>query len=138
LCGATTGALFAAHGAAFLTLRSRGELADRATRAAHPLLAAAVLLAAASAVAGVATAGVRAAVTHPLIATLLVIAMAIALIAAGAALSRGRCGTAFAATSCAAALPVPLVGAGLYPYVLASTVQERYGMTVSEAAADGT
>lgn len=136
LCGAATAVLFAAHGAAFLSLRTRGSVAERAAVIARPLIVVAVLLALAGYAAGAISADVRAAVTNPLAATLLVLGMALALIAADRALVRDRHGRAFAATSCAAALPVPLLGAGLYPYTLVSTVGERFSLTVSEAAAD--
>lgn len=57
LCGATTATLFAAHGAAFLSLRTVGDLAAHAARAARSLLAVAAVLVAGSAVAGSAEIG---------------------------------------------------------------------------------
>lgn len=138
LCGATTAALFAAHGAAFLSLRATGELAGRAAAAARPLLAVAMVLAVASATAGTTAPGVRAAVTNPLVALALTLPLIGALAAARLAMARGRCGLAFAATSWGAALPVPLLGGGLFPYVLTSSAHGESGLTLAAAAADGT
>lgn len=136
LCGATTAALFAAHGAAFLSLRTTGELVTRAVQTARPLLAVAMVLTAASATAGTSSPAVRAAVANPIPAVVLALGLLSALAVAHWASARGRCGLAFGMTSCAAALPVPLVGAGLFPYLLASSVREEPGLTVAEAAAD--
>ncbi len=137
LCGVTTAALFAAHGATFLALRLRGELAERAAGVARPLLTTAVLAAAAGFVAAAAS-GVRETVTNPLLATLLAATLVLALVAARWALTQSRSGRAFAATCGAAALPVVVVGAGLYPFLLVSSAGRRFGMTVAEAAADET
>ncbi|MDJ0466231.1 cytochrome d ubiquinol oxidase subunit II [Streptomyces sp. H27-C3] len=132
----TTTALFAAHGAAFLALRSTEELAVRAWALAKALLTTAMAGAALAFLAAVAGCGADA-VTNPLVATLLVVALLVALAAARLALTKGRSGRAFAATCCAAALPVLLIGAAQYPYVLVSTEAERFGMTATEGAADG-
>lgn len=136
LCAVSSIALFAAHGATFLAIRSSGVVAERAGTVARPLLTTA-------AVAVVVTFGVSAVfdsgapVTNPLVATLSVAAMVAALAVALLSLSRGRFGRAFASTCCAAALPVLLVGAGQYPYLLVSSEEPQFGMTVSEGAADG-
>ncbi|MFI0422526.1 hypothetical protein [Spongiactinospora sp. 9N601] len=67
-----------------------------------------------------------------------VAAVALALGPAVPALARGRTGTAFAATATAtaAALPVLVLAAAPHPYVPASTVDPRYGMTMAQAVAD--
>jgi cytochrome d ubiquinol oxidase subunit II len=131
LCGVTTGALFAGHGAVFLALRTRGWLAERAGALARPLLAGAVLPAIAAALVG----GI--AVPRPEIAAALAAVLVLAAIAAQWAMTAGRVGGAFALTSVALAVPVPLLGAASHPYVLVSTVDPRFGMTVTDAAADG-
>ncbi|MGN9841679.1 cytochrome d ubiquinol oxidase subunit II [Nonomuraea sp. H19] len=137
LCAAATLALFAGHGAAFIAMRTRDGLRERALRAGRPLLltAAALTVAAAAAGAVSGTAASTAAGGWRLAA--LAAAMPCLLALAALALGRGAPKWAFAATSGAAALPVPIVGFGLYPNVLA-TPGGGQGMTVAEAAADVT
>ena len=125
--------LFAGHGAVFLTLRTSGDVAERAGKLARPLLTAAV-----AAVAVTAVLGLGSAVTRPMVALLVVVALVVALLATLMWLSRGRFGWAFAATSVAALLPVVLLGAGQYPYLLVSTTDASLGVTVAEGAADVT
>jgi len=134
-CAVSSVALFAAHGATFLVLRSSGALAQRATATARPLLIAA-------AVAVVLTAGVAfgvgsaAPVTNPTVAVLVVAVLVTALVLARLSLDRNRRGPAFIASCVAAALPVSLVGAAQYPYLLVSTEGPRFGLTVAQGAAD--
>jgi cytochrome d ubiquinol oxidase subunit II len=131
--GVSTVLLFAGHGAVFLTLRTSGDVAERAGKLARPLLTAAV-----AAVAVTAVLGLGSAVTRPMVALLVVVALVVALLATLMWLSRGRFGWAFAATSVAALLPVVLLGAGQYPYLLVSTTDASLGVTVAEGAADVT
>ncbi|UNZ16122.1 cytochrome d ubiquinol oxidase subunit II [Streptomyces sp. 891-h] len=135
VCALTTVVLFLAHGSVFLTLRTTGALAARAARAARGLLAATAACALTGAL--LAAAGDASALVNAGAAQLLAALLFLALAAGWPALARRRNGWAFTATSLAAAVPVALVGAGSYPYVLVSTVDERFGMTVHEAAADG-
>ncbi|MFC5722711.1 cytochrome d ubiquinol oxidase subunit II [Streptomyces gamaensis] len=133
LCGVGAALLFAAHGAAFLALRSEGGLAERARAAALRLLGAFAVAGLLAVLLSVAGAG--ASVTNPVAAAAVTAVLALALAAAWRSLAAGRAGRAFAATCLAAALPVLLVGAGHYPYLLASSA--GHGLTVSRSAADG-
>ncbi|TMR95998.1 cytochrome d ubiquinol oxidase subunit II [Nonomuraea basaltis] len=133
-CGVGMALLFAAHGAAFLALRSAPALTARARRAGTTLVGAA---GAAAVLALVLTLlGVGASMTNPLTSALLTGMLVTALVAAWWSLSRGHRIRAFAATCCATVAPVLLVGAGQYPYVLAT--KAGAGLSVAEAAADGT
>ncbi|MGV9776834.1 cytochrome d ubiquinol oxidase subunit II [Streptosporangium sp. NPDC003464] len=132
LCGATTLALFAGHGAAFLAMRTRGGLRERAIRAGRPLLGVAALCA----LAGLALGTLSGVAADGRTAALLTGALLLALVVAVVALSRGGARTAFAATCCAAALPVLIAGLGLYPDLLVSTGGGAYRLAVPEAAAD--
>ncbi|MGP3975607.1 cytochrome d ubiquinol oxidase subunit II [Streptomyces sp. 8N114] len=134
-CALTSIALFTAHGSVFLTMRTTGALADRAARAARLSLAATAgcaLVVALSAVLGEVPA-----LRNGTAGVLVGVVFFLALGGGWPALARRRNGWAFAATGLAAAAPVALVGAGSYPYVLVSSVDERFGMTVQDAAADG-
>ncbi|MGY0056405.1 cytochrome d ubiquinol oxidase subunit II [Streptomyces sp. LZ34] len=132
-CGVTTALLFAAHGAAFLALRSGPELASRARRRG------ATLLRDAGAVGSLALLltlfGAGATMTNRVTSAVLAVLFAAALAGAWWYLSRGHHGRAFVATCCATALPVLLVGAGHYPYVLVSSAGA--GLTVHKAVTDG-
>ncbi|NUW35739.1 cytochrome d ubiquinol oxidase subunit II [Nonomuraea sp. SMC257] len=132
-CGVCVALLFAAHGAAFLALRSAPDLAARARRAGTTLAGAAG--AAAVVALALTLLGVGASMTNPLISALLAGLLVTALVAARWSLSRGHRVRAFAATCCATVAPVLLVGAGQYPYVLAT--EAGAGLSVAEAAADG-
>jgi cytochrome d ubiquinol oxidase subunit II len=131
LCGVTSGALAAGHGAVFLAVRTRGGLAARAAALARPLLAAAVLAAAATGVAG--GAALRWNGTAAAVAVVLVLCIA----AARWLIAADRARWAFALTSLALALAVPLLAAASHPYLVVSTVDPRLGMTVAHGAADG-
>lgn len=126
LCGVTTLLLFAAHGAAFVALRSTLPLASRLG---------AILVSTAGATAFAAFLltlfGAGASMTNPTISAVISVLFATALALASWHLSHGHHGRAFAATSSATLLPVLLVGAGQYPYVLISS-----NLTVHQAAAD--
>ncbi|WP_306456200.1 cytochrome d ubiquinol oxidase subunit II [Streptomyces sp. Ag82_G6-1] len=132
-CGVTVVPLFAAHGAAFVALRSAPALASEAQRLGTGLLRAAG--AAALLPVLLTLFGAGAALTNPGTSAALTALFGMALTGAWWCLSRGRHGRAFAATCCATMLPVPIVGAGHYPYVLISS--SGPGMTVGEAVTDG-
>lgn len=133
-CGVTTVLLFAAHGAAFVALRSAPELAAEARRRGAALLRA---TGAAGSLAVLLTLfGTGASMTNRVTSAVLAVLFAAALAGAWWFLSHGHHIRAFAATCCATALPVLLVGAGQYPYVLISTTPSA-GLTIQEAAADG-
>ncbi|WP_222932696.1 cytochrome d ubiquinol oxidase subunit II [Nocardia yunnanensis] len=121
--------LFAAHGAAFLSVRTEGPVAQRVRRLT-PVLSA---MAAAAVIASTALSQ-DVSITEPgrarCCAGVLVVALVIAVIAS----MRGRFTAAFAATIVSVAVPVPLVGVALHPYLLVSAPGQ--GVTVTEAAAD--
>lgn len=137
LCGVTAAALFALHGAIFLTLRLQGKAVARARHAAHVLAAPAAALVLLAVVLGIGSADVRAAVGQPVIAVLLGCAAVAVSVVVGRLQTAGRAGWAFAGTSFLATSPLLLVGAGLYPHLIVSTVDPRFGLTVAEAAAGG-
>ncbi|MGW6060474.1 cytochrome d ubiquinol oxidase subunit II [Streptomyces sp. NPDC055189] len=132
-CAVTTALLFAAHGTAFVALRSGHELAVRARRLGDLLLRGA---AAAGALALLLTLfGAGASMTNRATSAVIAALFAAALTGAWWCLSRGHNVGAFAATCCATALPVLLVGAGHYPYLLISSAGT--GLTVGHAVTDG-
>lgn len=132
LCGVSGIALFAAHGAAFLSVRTHGDLGERAADLARPLLPASIAVVAVTFAVG----AVRLRPTNPVPAIVLGAAVVVALALARWALARDRHGRAFTATCFATALPVLLLGAAHYPYVLASTEGQRFSMTAAQGAAD--
>jgi cytochrome d ubiquinol oxidase subunit II len=131
-CGATTLALFAAHGAGFVALRSAPGPAGRARRAGRALIAASG--AAALAALLLTLAGAGASMTNRAAAAAVAVALAGAFGAAWWFFSTARDARAFTATALAAALPVLLVGAGHYPYLLISSA--GHGLDVGHAVTD--
>ncbi|MFJ4878844.1 cytochrome d ubiquinol oxidase subunit II [Streptomyces sp. NPDC088745] len=131
-CGVTTALLLAAHGAAFVALRSAPEAAAAARRSGEGLTRWA------GAFAGLALLltlfGAGASMTNPVPSAVIACLYAAAIGAARWALVRGHRVRAFAATSAAALLPVPLIGAGHYPYLLISSAGK--GLTISHAVTD--
>ncbi|ARX88498.1 cytochrome d ubiquinol oxidase subunit 2 [Streptomyces alboflavus] len=132
-CGVTTALLFAAHGAAFVALRSTPELAARARRLGLALLRAVGLVGALPLLLTLFGAG--ASMTNKATSAVITALFAAALAGAWWSLSGGHHLRAFAATCCATALPVLLVGAGHHPYVLISSAGT--GLTVDQAVTDG-
>ncbi|MFH9132973.1 cytochrome d ubiquinol oxidase subunit II [Streptomyces sp. NPDC017524] len=131
-CGVTTALLFAAHGAAFVALRSAPGVASDARRLGTALLRAAGAVGALPLLLTLFGAG--ASMENRATSAITVALFAAALTTAWWYLSRGHHRRAFAATCAATVLPVVLVGAGHYPYVLISS--SRPGMTLQQAAAD--
>ncbi|MFD0417390.1 cytochrome d ubiquinol oxidase subunit II [Streptomyces sp. NPDC127108] len=132
-CGVTTTLLFAAHGAAFVALRSTPELATRARHLGLALLRWVGLMGALPLLLTLFGAG--ASMTNKATSTVIAVLFAAALAGAWWSVSRGQHVRAFAATCCATALPVLLVGAGHFPYVLISSAGA--GLTVDQAVTDG-
>jgi cytochrome d ubiquinol oxidase subunit II len=133
LGGVAVVVLFAFHGAAYLTLRTVGELRERAERAAQRLAVPAALLAAAFLVATVAVAMSRndkslfpAAVP----AALGIVALCLALVF----LRGGRFGRAFTMTGLGAVMVVATLFTSLYPRVMVSSSDFQNSLTVSGAA----
>ncbi|MEV7802029.1 cytochrome d ubiquinol oxidase subunit II [Microbispora sp. NPDC088329] len=135
LCGATTTAVFLAHGAAFLAWRTGGGPGARAARTGGRALLVAAVGAAAVLVAGFLSSA-RHTVVNPWPALLTGVALVVVLLVGAALLRAGRTGRAFAATSCAAALPVVALGTGMHPFVLVSSGAPGTGLRLAEAMAD--
>jgi cytochrome bd ubiquinol oxidase subunit II len=127
LGGLVTLALFTLHGAIFVTLRTTGELRQRAQHAARNAALAAVPLAA-----------IFLAVTqfsHGKPATDVTAAVAaVALIGGSAAVLRGREGWAFAGTALTLVLAVATLFGDLWPNVLPSSTSPAYSLTVTNAS----
>jgi len=131
--GVTVVALFAFHGAVFLTLRTTGELLARVTRAARTLSIPAVVLGAAFVVWTVAVAVDRN--DKDVLPPALPAAVAIvALLAAAWLIRSGRGGAAFTATAVGIVAAVATIFVSLYPRVLVSSADFADSLTVSGAA----
>jgi cytochrome d ubiquinol oxidase subunit II len=135
LAGLAAVALFALHGATFLTLRTDGELRARAEVAARRLSIPAAIVVAGFLGWTVAVAVDRneRGVVGPLVPALLGGAV---LVLCLVAVRRGRSGRAFALTGAAAVLMIATLFTGLYPRVLVSDPDFAASLTVSGAAAE--
>jgi cytochrome d ubiquinol oxidase subunit II len=132
-CGVTFALLVAAHGAAFVALRSEPAVAARARKSAAALLRATGVAACPALLLTFLDAG--ASLSNPGTAAAVALLFAAALAGAWWAVRRGHQVLAFAGTCCATALLVLLIGAGQYPYLLPSSADA--GLTLEEAVADG-
>ncbi|MET7362461.1 cytochrome d ubiquinol oxidase subunit II [Streptomyces sp. NPDC005562] len=131
-CGATTVLLFAAHGAAFVALRSEDDIATKARELGAKLIGGA---AAVGTLALLLTLfGVGASMTNRATSAVITAAFVAALGAGWWYLTRGHEVLAFVATCCATALPVLLLGAGHYPYLL--TTGAGAGLDIDHAITD--
>jgi cytochrome d ubiquinol oxidase subunit II len=133
LGGVAVVAIFAFHGATYLTIKTSGDLCERAARAARPLS-----LAAALAGAGFLAWTVAVAVDRndrgtfpPILPALLGIG---ALVAAAMLVRRGRSGRAFAATGLGAILVVATLFTSLYPRVMVSSTGFANSLTIDNAS----
>jgi cytochrome bd ubiquinol oxidase subunit II len=134
LAGLATVLLFALHGATFLTLRTTGDLRERAARAARRLCAPAALAAGALLAATVDVAvdrNERDVFPAVLPAALGVAALVLAVIC----VMWRRSGWAFALTALAIALVIATLFTGLYPRVLVSQPAFGNSLTIADAAA---
>jgi cytochrome d ubiquinol oxidase subunit II len=134
LAGVATVALFALHGAAFLTLRTRGDLHGRAV-AATRRLAIPVALIVGAVLAWTVAVGVdrnEKDVFPPILPAALGVA---ALVFAVVFAMRRRSGWAFVATGLAALAWVATIFTALYPRVLVSHPSFANSLTISDAAA---
>ena len=130
--------LFAFHGATYLTIRTRGDLCERASAAARRLSPAAALLGAAFLAWTVAVAVDQndKSVFPPILPAVLGIA---AVLLAVLFVYRRRSGLAFAATAFGVVLVVATVFTSLYPRVMVSSPDFANSLTVeSTASADYT
>ncbi|MGW0534901.1 cytochrome d ubiquinol oxidase subunit II [Streptomyces sp. NPDC003032] len=132
-CGVTTALLFAAHGAAFVALRSEPDLAARARELGAGLVCGAAAVGSLALLLTLFGAG--ASMTNRATAAIITVLFTAALAGAWWWLSHGHDVLAFVATCCATALPVLLVGAGHYPYLLISSAGE--GLDIDHAMTDG-
>jgi cytochrome bd ubiquinol oxidase subunit II len=135
LAGVAVVALFAFHGAVFLTLRTRGELRDRAAAMARRLSLPAVVLVAAALVwtVGVAVERNQRGILGPAVPA----AIGIGAVALAAEWARTRrSGRAFVMTAVAAALWVATVFTALYPRVLVSHPGFDNSLTIANAASE--
>jgi cytochrome bd ubiquinol oxidase subunit II len=134
LAGVATVALFALHGAAFLTLRTRGDLHGRAV-AATRRLSVPVALVVCAVLAWTVAVGVdrnEKDVFPPILPAALGVA---ALVLAVVFAMRDRNGWAFVTTGLAAVLWVATIFTALYPRVLVSHPSFSNSLTISGAAA---
>jgi cytochrome d ubiquinol oxidase subunit II len=127
LGGLTTLALFVTHGAAFLALKTTGDIRVRAGRLVGRVGLAAAVLAVAS------LAWTQQKTGDPASATLSVLA-AVALVGALLANRRGREGWAFAGTAVTIALAVVALFVALFPDVMPSTTDAAYSLTTTNAS----
>ena len=129
--GLATITLFASHGAIFLTLRTRGDLTDRARALAVRLAPTAALIT------GVflawATLDEAAGSNEPLAIGIAVVATGAAA-AAAALVRRGQDGRAFGASAAAIALMFVSLLVCLFPNALPSTTNPLYSLTLVQAS----
>ncbi|MFI5687604.1 cytochrome d ubiquinol oxidase subunit II [Streptomyces sp. NPDC051636] len=131
-CGATVLLLFAAHGAAFVAVRSQAEPGEKAGRLGVRLMAAS---AATALIALLLTLfGAGASMTNRTASVIIAVAVAAAYGAAWWSFSAGNHVRAFVSTCLATALPVILLGAGQYPYLLISSA--GHGLHIDDAITD--
>jgi cytochrome bd ubiquinol oxidase subunit II len=133
VAGLTVVVLFAYHGATFLTLRTSGELCERAATAARRLSLVSVLLGSAFLVWTVVVAVDRndKDVAAPLVPAVLGIA---ALALSVMLVLRRRSGIAFALTALAVVFWVATVFASLYPRLIVSSTGFSNSITIANAA----
>jgi cytochrome d ubiquinol oxidase subunit II len=132
LAGIAVVALFAFHGATFLTIRTTGDLCERARRTARALSFPAGALGAAFVVATVVVAVQRN--DKGVFPPVLPAALAILALVAAVTLVRRRNGWAFAMTGAATVLTVATLFTSLYPRVMVSDPDSRNSLTVNGVA----
>ncbi len=131
--GLTVVVFFAFHGAVFLTLRTSGDLCERALKAARLLALPAAALAAAFAILTVIVAVDRndKSVFPPVLPAILAIGAAVLAVAF---VLQGRTGRAFLMTGLGAILLVATLFTSLYPRVMVSSSDFANSLTVSNAS----
>ena len=127
LGGLATASLFALHGANYLTLKTDGDVWQRARRAVGPIGIVAVVAGGAFLIWNQVARGAAWTWVPVLVA-------AIALVASLAASRLGRDGLAFTATGLAIAMAVVALFGALYPDVMPSTTDAAYSLTVENAS----
>src|SRR6478736_5409092 len=133
VAGLAVVAMFSAHGATYLTLRTLGDLHQRAATAARRLAVPAAILGVGIGVWSVVVAHDRN--DRGILPTAVVAALtAVVLILAVACTRAGRSGWAFTATGLAAIGFVATIFTGLYPRVLVSSPTFANSLTITNAA----
>jgi cytochrome d ubiquinol oxidase subunit II len=127
LGGVTTLTVFLLHGALFVSLKTKGEVRERAVALANRLFVVAVPVAAAFLVWSMLYRSNWRAWTAVLVA-------ALALVGAGLVHLKGRDGWAFGLNAAAIAGTVAALFFALYPNLMPSTTSAAYSLTVSNAA----
>lgn len=128
LGGLTTLALFVAHGALFIALKTDGEIRHRARSLAVPAVAVAAAL-------GLAFLGWTQQQTGTVASAVAFVGAALLLVGAGLAARAGREGWAFTGTFVAIALAVGGLFLALFPDVMPTTLASGVGLTTENAAA---
>lgn len=128
LGGLTTLLLFLTHGAVFVSLKTDGEIRQRAR-------AFAVRVGLAAAVAAVAFLAWTQALTGTPVSAVLFVVAALALVAGLVLVRAGREGWAFLGTFVTIALAVAGLFVGLFPDVMPSTTSAAYSLTTTNASA---
>jgi cytochrome bd ubiquinol oxidase subunit II len=132
VAGLAVVALFAFHGATFLTIKTEGDLCERASRAARRLSAPAVVLGAAFLVWTVVVAVDRN--DKDVFPPVLPAAIGIAALLVAAVLAGKRSGWAFALTALGTVAVVATLFTSLYPRVMVSSPDFANSLTVANAA----
>jgi cytochrome bd ubiquinol oxidase subunit II len=126
----TTALLFLLHGAVFIALKTGGEVRDSARRVARVALAPTIVV--------VAAFGIWTQLAHGKGWTWILLALAvIGLVLAGASELRGRDGWAFSGTAVTIVAAVALLFGSLFPYVLPSSIDPSFGLSVDGRIVDG-
>jgi cytochrome d ubiquinol oxidase subunit II len=123
---------FSLHGAIFLSLKTKGELVQRAQKAAARLWVPAVVAGALFVIAGFIATDIYSRVG--LVLAVLPLGAAAALLASGWLVRQVRHGWAFAMTSLTIALSVATVAIGLYPRLMVSSLNPEWSLTIYNAS----
>jgi cytochrome d ubiquinol oxidase subunit II len=129
-------AVFCVHGSVFLSLKTTGDMALRARRAAQMLVIPALVLLAAT-VAWVVAAG-RPAIggsLPPVVPLLLGLASLVSIAVAGGFIAARRDGLGFAATACTILFAIGAIFARMFPAVLPSSGIGAHSLTIGAASA---
>ncbi|MBW8763747.1 MAG: cytochrome d ubiquinol oxidase subunit II [Microbacterium sp.] len=133
LVGVTTLLIFFLHGALFVALKTDGQVHADARRLAKLLAGPTILAAAGTVVWTVLMAAGREAPLLPLVIACGAIA-AVALITAVLFSTRGLDGRAFAAAAVTVASAVVMLFSALFPYVMPSTIDDAFSLTIENAS----
>jgi len=133
LVGVTTLLLFFLHGVLFVALKTDGQVHADARRLAKLIAGPAILAAAATVIWTIMMAAGREAPLLPLVIACGAIA-AVALITAVLFSTRGLDGRAFAAAAITVAAAVVMLFSALFPYVMPSTIDDAFSLTIENAS----